>query len=371
MRGDATGAGAGTLGYARPPMRVPLLALATWLCLAPAVAARPDERSPIDFVVGNEVFTRREVLRNVGAMEATGTATPRERVYESVRLHLARESVLFQQAQHMGIAVAAEDVRARLRDEIRKSADPKSFYHGMRQLRADDVSQYLELLHRSMTVDEYRRRLLLGHEWNRAQPLQLLFGEVRPSDLVVAGRALRAERARPRDGWLWEARCKGPGAAACAEALARAWREAPGGRTLAADASKAAILKSLADAKVDTSGVAIDHFALRQADWAPGIYSQRAARPLYDVLQTLTPGGVSHPVAFDDSYWVFRLGRGVEVVPPSYASVEEDARGELIRVARNDRIREATAAALKTMYVWPQELAAALRKDAGLDSPSP
>lgn len=352
-------------------MRVAALALALGCALAPLVAAAPDERSPIDFAVGNEVFTRREVMRNVGAIEVVGSATPREKVYQAVRLRLARDAVLFQQAQHLGIAVSADQVRARLRDEIRRSPDPTAWLEGMRQLHADDLAQYLELRRRSMTIDEYQRRLLLGPEVDRAQPMQILFVEVRPSDVVAAGEALRVERAHLQDGWLWEARLEGSGAAERAAAVARAWREPGAAGPLDPDAPVAAIQRALATAGVGTDGLTLDRVRLTQEDWATGVYSPQRARPLCDALAALKPGAVSEPLAFAGAHYVFRLARTVARVAPRFPAVEDDARGELIRVGRNDRIRAALASALRTMHVWPADLAAALRKDAGIDDHNP
>jgi hypothetical protein len=347
-------------------MRGALVAAGLLLSIATGADAAPDEAGPIDFVVGNEVFTRRAVLRQVGAQDVISPATPRAKVFQAVRLRLARESVLFQHALHLGIQVSAEDVRAQLREEIRRSEDAGTFHAGMRQVHAEDLAQYVELRRRRATLDEYHRRLMLGAEWERVQPVQLLFVESRPADVIAAGRALQAERTRNADGWLWEARVEGAGAPERAAALAKAWREAPAVRALAPDAALTAIQATLAGAGVATEGVAIDRVRLTQADWAGGVYDVIKARPLHQALQGLQPGAVSEPVAFGAAHYVFRLVATVHPVVPPFASVEDDARGEHIRSARDHRVRLALADALRTMHVWPPEMAAALRQDAGL-----
>jgi len=84
---------------------------ATWLlgaALVVAGAATPagaqTRESPIEFIIGDHVVTRDEVRRPID-QESLKDPERRRKLYATVRRNLAQESLLYQYARHIGIAV--------------------------------------------------------------------------------------------------------------------------------------------------------------------------------------------------------------------------------------------------------------------------
>lgn len=345
---------------------------ALWAVLAaPSTAQQPPARpapapkgeSPIDFVVGNEVVTRAQVLKRMGQSRSRAN---RQELYKTVRLQMAQDSLLYQQALHVGIRVAPSEVRALIADEIRRAVSAGAWWQGVRDLRGvETIAEYQRLRMRDLVVGRFARMLSMGPEFARGQvPLaRVLFTETRLAS-IKRYNDLHPQR-QERPGELWEASVRpvdGADPRAVATQIAELWNDAAALSTVARSPSEAELRHMLAQNAVPARPLSIDIYRLDEPGAELSIFDRDKANVLYHAVRRLTEGEVSPPIQFGDSWYIFKLVNRFRSDFKGIRELQNDIRDIVNNESRNRKLKVVVREALRTVYVHPADLRRALLK---------
>jgi hypothetical protein len=314
-------------------------------------AAEPKAENPIEFIIGDQVVTRAEVRRPID-QKALADPKKRRKLYETVRMKLAQDYLLYQYALHRGVSVTPAQVDRVVQRELRQHAGGGTFGRAISEMHGS-LDAYKALVKRRQTIGRLEARAAYGPELTSQPPTapeRILFSRHRQRAILERCDEAAEHLAKTAPGELYVLRFSTrqlDNAEGTATEFAKLW-------TKGQDA--AAIRAELAKRKFEESAARLKPIVLLDSGWETKVYNPQSATALYRTISALQPGQVSEPTRQGGHWYVFWL----KSVPRQQKPGTERVQASIAMTLSQERAAELQSkfvrAALRTTFVWPDSL---------------